>query len=97
MTETDQFDLPPHAFDNQDAGEDLGFYARARMVTHIDEAADTGLVMISSRGLDHRRSGPSSILDFYSLSLIIAVRRPGVRLCCSSTSDGGWRQDFVVR
>ena len=39
MTETDELGLPAHAFDKQDAGGDLNFYAPARLVTHIDKAA----------------------------------------------------------
>ncbi len=39
MTETDELALPAHAFDKQDAGGDLNFYAPARLVTHIDRAA----------------------------------------------------------
>jgi len=39
MTEFDELGLPAHAFDKQDAGKDLDFYAPARLVTHIDEAA----------------------------------------------------------
>ena len=47
MTSTDAFpELPTGAFTKQDAGEDLAFYAPARLVTHIDAhaiAALTGL------------------------------------------------------
>ncbi len=38
MTEAIELGLPAHAFDRQD-GDDLGFYAPPRLVTHIDEAA----------------------------------------------------------
>ena len=36
-------DLPRHAFDRIDDGDDLAFYAPARLVTHIDEAAVVAL------------------------------------------------------
>lgn len=39
MSEGDLPELPPHAFNRIDDGDDLAFYAPARLVTHIDEAA----------------------------------------------------------
>ena len=36
-------DLPPWAFDKEDAGNDLDFYAEARLVTHIDDGAIAAL------------------------------------------------------
>ncbi len=39
MTEAIELGLPARAFDRQDDGDDLGFYAPPRLVTHIDEAA----------------------------------------------------------
>ncbi len=36
-------DLPPAAFDKEDRGDDLAFYAPPRLVTHIDEAASAAL------------------------------------------------------
>ncbi len=41
MTTTSE--LPPGAFDKQDAGDDLEFYAPPRLVTHIDEGAVAAL------------------------------------------------------
>lgn len=35
--------LPPDAFDKDDRGDDLAFYAPARLVTHIDDAAIAAL------------------------------------------------------
>jgi len=35
--------LPPGAFDKQDGGDDLAFYAPPRLVTHIDEVAVAAL------------------------------------------------------
>ena len=35
--------LPPGAFDKVDAGDDLSFYAPARLVTHLDEGAVAAL------------------------------------------------------
>jgi hypothetical protein len=36
-------DLPSWAFDKEDAGDDLQFYAEARLVTHIDDGAIAAL------------------------------------------------------
>jgi hypothetical protein len=36
-------DLPPWAFDKEDGGADLDFYAEARLVTHIDDGAIAAL------------------------------------------------------
>ena len=36
-------DLPPWAFDKEDARNDLDFYAEARLVTHIDDGAIAAL------------------------------------------------------
>ena len=36
-------DLPAWAFDKEDAGNDLDFYAEARLVTHIDDGAIAAL------------------------------------------------------
>jgi hypothetical protein len=36
-------DLPPWAFEKEDAGDDAGFYAEARLVTHIDDGAIAAL------------------------------------------------------
>ena len=36
-------DLPPWAFDKQDPDDDAGFYAEARLVTHIDDGAIAAL------------------------------------------------------
>ena len=43
MTEAVDLGLPAHAFDRQDNGDDLGFYAPPRLVTHIDEGAAAAL------------------------------------------------------
>lgn len=36
-------ELPPHAFEKLDLGDDLAFYAPPRLVTHIDEGAVAAL------------------------------------------------------
>ncbi len=48
MTDNDRVsdrltELPPGAFLKEDGGDDAGFYAPARLVTHIDEAATRAL------------------------------------------------------
>ncbi len=40
---TEDRTLPPDAFDKEDAGDDLAFYAPPRLVTHIDEGATAAL------------------------------------------------------
>ncbi len=46
MTEAIELGLPARAFDRQDDGDDLGFYAPPRLVTHIDEAAVCALTSL---------------------------------------------------
>src|ERR1700761_9043704 len=43
MDNADLPELPPHAFDKQDPGDDLEFYTFPRLVTHIDDAAIAAL------------------------------------------------------
>ncbi len=43
MDDTAELQLPPRAFDKQDRGSDLAFYAPARLVTHIDDGAIAAL------------------------------------------------------
>jgi SAM-dependent methyltransferase len=43
MTSDDLPELPAHAFERQDDGDDLAFYGLPRLVTHIDEAAVAAL------------------------------------------------------
>lgn len=43
MSETSLPELPAHAFNKQDPGDDLAFYGMARLVTHIDEDATAAL------------------------------------------------------
>jgi len=44
-------DLPPWAFDKEDPGADIDFYAEARLVTHIDDAAIAALTEFYRRAL----------------------------------------------
>lgn len=62
MTDAEQLGLPVHAFAKQDAGDDLGFYAPARLVTHIDQPA------VSALGAFYRARLPAGgrILDLMS-------------------------------
>ena len=62
--------LPPNAFEKQDRGDDLAFYAPARLVTHIDEGAVAALtdcyrelVPADSRVLDLMSSWVSHLPD----------------------------------
>jgi hypothetical protein len=55
-------DLPAGAFDKQDRGDDLAFYAPPRLVTHIDPAAVAAL----SRFYDERIPRDAVVLDLMS-------------------------------
>ena len=55
-------DLPPAAFDKQDRGDDLAFYAPPRLVTHIDEGATAAL----SRHYAERIAPGGVVLDLMS-------------------------------
>ncbi len=62
MSEVDELGLPPRAFAKEDPGDDFGFYAPPRLVTHIDEGAVAALT-------DHYRSllpANGRILDLMS-------------------------------
>jgi SAM-dependent methyltransferase len=55
-------ELPPGAFAKEDAGDDLSFYAPARLVTHIDEGAVAALT-----GCYRQRVPPGArVLDLMS-------------------------------
>ena len=43
MSDAEELGLPAHAFDKQDDGGDLAFYADPRLVTHIDAGAIAAL------------------------------------------------------
>jgi len=49
VTEAEELGLPAQAFDKQDAGADLAFYAPPRLVTHLDEAATAALTAFYAR------------------------------------------------
>ncbi len=55
-------ELPPGAFDKQDTGDDLDFYAPARLVTHIDEGAVAALTAFYA---EHVPTG-GTVLDLMS-------------------------------
>ncbi|TCP97436.1 hypothetical protein C8J46_10658 [Sphingomonas sp. PP-F2F-A104-K0414] len=46
MIEAFELGLPAHAFERQDDGDDLGFYAPPRLLKHIDEAAVGALTSV---------------------------------------------------
>ena len=62
MTEAEELGLPQHAFDRQDGGDDLGFYAPPRLVTHIDEDAVAALTSFYRDAIPARRR----VLDLMS-------------------------------
>ena len=70
MSDADELGLPAHAFERQDEGADLGFYAPPRLVTHIDEHAVAALsgfyqdiIPASGRVLDLMSSWVSHLPD----------------------------------
>jgi len=62
MTDAEVLHLPPHAFDRQDDGDDLDFYAPPRLVAHLDAQAVAALTAW------YRRSLPAGgrVLDLMS-------------------------------
>jgi SAM-dependent methyltransferase len=62
MTDADALGLPAQAFDRQDDGADLDFYAPPRLATHIDHAA---IAALTSRYAAVLRSG-DRVLDLMS-------------------------------
>ena len=62
MTEAEELGLPKHAFDRQDGGDDLGFYAPPRLVTHMDEDAVAALTSFYRDAIPARRR----VLDLMS-------------------------------
>lgn len=56
-------ELPAGAFDKQDAGDDLAFYAPARLVTHIDAGAIAALTGFYRAALP---DGGGRVLDLMS-------------------------------
>jgi hypothetical protein len=55
-------ELPPHAFDKDDAADDAAFYAEARLTTHIDDAAIAALTELYRR----RLPAGGAVLDLMS-------------------------------
>lgn len=55
-------ELPPRAFDKQDPGDDLAFYAPPRLVTHIDAGATRALTAYYAASLP----ASGTILDLMS-------------------------------
>jgi hypothetical protein len=78
MTQDGLPELPPHAFERQDDGDDLAFYALPRLVTHIDEAAVAALsacyralIPQSGRVLDLMSSWVSHLPDDASYAEVV--------------------------
>ena len=62
MTDAEELGLSPRAFARQDDGDDLGFYAPPRLVTHIDGGAVAALTALYRRLLP----ADARILDLMS-------------------------------
>lgn len=93
--------LPPDAFDKEDAGDDLTFYAPPRLVTHIDEsavAALTGcyreLLPEGARVLDLMSSWVSHLPDDHSYVEVVGHGMNAEELAANPRLDRWFVQDL---
>ena len=84
MSDAETLGLPAHAFDRQDDGTDLQFYAPARLVTHIDEGAVFALsafyravIPAGARVLDLMSSWVSHLPDDIDYDVVGHGMNPG--------------------
>ena len=94
-------DLPAHAFDRVDDGDDLAFYAPARLVTHIDEGATAALTAfyraaIPAGGavLDLMSSWVSHLPDDLPLGEVLGQGMNGEELAANPRLTRWWVQDL---
>lgn len=94
-------ELPPGAFDKQDEGDDLAFYAPARLVTHIDAgaiAALTGFYRAAlpdgGRVLDLMSSWISHLPDDRKYAEIVGHGMNADELAANPRLDGWFVQDL---
>ena len=97
-------DLPPRAFAKQDEGDDLAFYAPARLVTHIDESAVatlTGfyhdLVPTGARVLDLMSSWVSHLPDDRRYAEVVGHGMNAEELAANPRLDRWFVQDLNVQ
>lgn len=98
---TDAITLPPHAFDKQDAGDDLSFYAPPRLVTHIDAGAVAALtacyreiVPDGARVLDLMSSWVSHLPDERQYAEVIGHGMNAAELAANPRLTRRWVQDL---
>lgn len=94
-------ELPPGAFNKQDAGDDLAFYEPARLVTHIDAgaiAALTGFYRVAlpdgSRVLDLMSSWISHLPDDHEYAEIVGHGMNADELAANRRLDRWFVQDL---
>lgn len=93
--------LPPTAFDKEDRGDDLTFYAPARLVTHIDDAAIAALtrlygdlVPVGARVLDLMSSWVSHLPDDCHLAQVVGHGMNADELAANPRLDRWFVQDL---
>ena len=93
--------LPPDAFDKVDRGDDLAFYAPARLVTHIDDSAIAALtrayrelVPDSARVIDLMSSWVSHLPDDRHYDEVVGHGMNAAELAANPRLDRWFVQDL---
>ena len=94
-------DLPPEAFAKRDSSDDAAFYAPARLVTHIDEAAVAALrahyaarLAPGAEVLDLMSSWVSHLPDALRLGRVTGHGMNAEELAANPRLDAWWVQDL---
>lgn len=95
--------LPPSAFEKEDAGDDLAFYAPPRLVTHIDEVAIAALTRFygdllpeSARVLDLMSSWVSHLPEDRRYAEVVGHGMNGEELAANPRLDRWFIQNLNV-
>ena len=98
---SDAIDLPPQAFDKQDDGDDLAFYAPPRLVTHIDAGAVAALtdlyrevIPAGARVLDLMSSWVSHLPPDRDYAQVIGHGMNEAELAANPRLTRWWTQDL---
>ena len=98
---SDSIDLPPQAFDKQDDGDDLAFYAPPRLVTHIDAGAVAALtdlyrevIPANARVLDLMSSWVSHLPPDRDYAQVIGHGMNEAELAANPRLTRWWVQDL---
>jgi hypothetical protein len=100
MAEFTFADLPPWAFQKEDPGDDAAFYAEARLVTHIDDAAIAALadfyrhMLPAGRVLDLMSSWVSHLPDDVAFAEVIGHGMNAEELAANPRLDRRFVQDL---